>query len=215
VTARWTFGADPLPQAVRAAALLRRMTALVGALEQEDEAVEQMLVDLERAEAALRQVVPADQTPRVGEAAAGSGRVYVDHAFSIGAHNPCFPEYEIVVDDETAAHGTVTFPLAYEGPPGVVHGGFLAVFFDCVVQHHNCEVGVAGKTVSLALRYHRPTPLVSALEFTLSRSVTGDRIRTTGALRSAATVVCEAEVDAIAGVRSELPFVSPRRTERT
>ena len=34
----------------------------------------------------------------------------------------------------TAPHasGTVTFPLVFEGPPGVVHGGVLATFFDCV-----------------------------------------------------------------------------------
>ena len=78
----------------------------------------------------------------------GDGRVYLDHARDIGAYNPCFPEYDIAVDGDRA-HGTVTFPVPYEGPPGIVHGGFLAVFFDCVVQHHNCDVGVAGKTTSL------------------------------------------------------------------
>ncbi len=211
---RWGFGVDPLPQTMRAAALLRRVTVLAAALEQEDEALERMIGDLERAEAALSQVVPAGSAPRVGPAAGTDGRVYVDHAFCIGSHNPCFPEYDIVVDSELRAHGSATFPIAYEGPPGLVHGGFLAVFFDCVVQHHNCEVGLAGKTTSLTVRYVRPTPLLTPLRFTLERTVAVDRIHTTGSLSLADTTVCEAEVDAIAGVRANLPEVSPRRAVR-
>ena len=211
---RWAFGADPLSQTVRAAALLRRVTDLLVALEQEDAAVDRLIGDLEVAEAALRSVVPPDPAPRVGPAASGDGRVYVDHAFSIGAYNPCFPEYEIVVDDAARAHGSVLFPIAYEGPPGLVHGGFVAVLFDCVVQHHNCEVGLAGKTTSLTVRYRRPTPLLTPLHFTLERTMADDRIHSSGTLRAGEKVVCEAEVEAIAGFRRNLPTASPRRTGR-
>jgi hypothetical protein len=210
VTQRWTFGDDPLPQTRRTAALLRDVTGLVLALEEEDPAVDGLIAALERAKADLTESVPADATPRVGEAASGDGRVYLDHAFDIGAYNPCFPEYAIEVDGEQA-RGTVTFPVAYEGPPGLVHGGFLALFFDCVAQHHNCEVGVAGKTTSLALRFRRPTPLLTPLTFTLERSVKDDRIHSSGSLSVDDAVACQAEVDAIAGVRSNLPEVSPRR----
>jgi hypothetical protein len=212
VTNRWAFGADPLPQTVRAASLLRRVTSLVVALEREEDAVERLLQDLERAEWALSRLVPAESAPRVGAEVSGAGRVYVDHAFAIGAHNPCFPEYEIAVVDEGIAYGSIEFPIAYEGPPGIVHGGFLALFFDCVVQHHNCEVGLAGKTTALTVRYRRPAPLLARLDFTLERAVAHDRIHTLGTLSAAGTMVCEADVDAIAGVRSNLPEVSPRRT---
>ena len=58
--ARWTFGADPLPQTMRAASLLRRVTSLTLALEHEDDEVERLIADLERCEAALRQRVPSD-----------------------------------------------------------------------------------------------------------------------------------------------------------
>ena len=105
----------------------------------------------------------------------------------------------------------MNFPIAYEGPPGLVHGGFLAVFFDCVVQHHNCELGLAGKTTSLLLTYRRPTPLLTDLTFVLDRSVGDDRITTVGVLTSGDKVLCQAEVGAIAGVRGNLPEVSPRR----
>ena len=212
--ARWTFGVDPLPQTMRAASLLRSVTSLTLALESEDHEVERLIGDLERCEAALRQRVPADQTPRVGGAASGDGRVYLDHAFDIGAYNPCVPEYTIEVEGDRA-QGRVTFPIAYEGPPGLVHGGFLAVFFDCVVQHHNCELGLAGKTTSLLLTFRRPTPLLTDLTFVLDRSVVGDRIRTLGALSVRDKVICQTEVGAIAGVRDNLPEVSPRRAVTT
>jgi hypothetical protein len=211
VTERWTFGVDPLAQTRRTAALLREVTGLVLSLEQEEPLVDGLIADLERVKADLADLVPAEAAPRVGAAAASAdGRVYVDHAFDIGNYNPCFPAYSMEVEGERA-HGSVSFPLPYEGPPGLVHGGFLAVFFDCVVQQHNCEVGVAGKTTSLALRYRRPTPLLTPLTFTLERTAAGERIHSSGSLLSGDTMVCEAEVDAIAGVRSNLPEVSPRR----
>lgn len=219
----WTFGVRPLTQTERAAAALRRVAGLVLALEHDEAAVEWLLADLARAEADLAALVPSDPGPRVGPAVDGPGRVYVDHARHVGAFNPVFPEYRIEVEGDRAT-GTVNFPLAFEGPPGLVHGGFLGVFFDLVVQHHNCEVGVAGKTTSLQVRYRRPTPLLTDLVFTVHRQLDGDRIRSTAQIHLPAgagdgdgdsdsgRLVCEAEVQAIAGVRSNLPAVSPRRS---
>lgn len=206
----WTFGVEPLPQTVEAAALLRRVTALVLALEGEEADVDRLLVELRRAESSLSARLPKGAEPRVGAAASGDGRVYLDHGRQVGAFNPCFPEYEIEVNG-SEAKGTVSFPLPFEGPPGIVHGGFLALFFDCVVQHHNCEVGVAGRTTSLRLRYRRPVPLLTPLPFTLVRVVADGRIRSTGVVCAEETVLCEAEIDAVEGDRSALPPVSPRR----
>ena len=138
--------------------------------------------------------------------------MYLDHARDIGAYNPCFPDYDLVVDGERAS-GTVTFPIAYEGPPGVVHGGFLALFFDCAVQHHNCDVGVTGKTISMTLRYRDRRRSCA-----LCRSRSSGRRRSDpilGALSVRDKVICQTEVDAIAGVRDNLPEVSPRRAVTT
>jgi hypothetical protein len=208
---RWTFGVEPLPQAVAIAARLRRVTSLVLALEEEDAEVDSLVAELDRVEEVLRRRVPSDLGPRVGDAASGEGRVYLDHAGDIGRFNACFPEYTIDVEGP-AARGTVEFPIAYEGPPGIVHGGFLAVFFDCVVQHHNCDVGVAGKTTSLTLRYRRPAPVMTTLSFTLERLTAGERIHSSGLLAVGDKVLCEAEVEAIAGTLANLPEVSPRRS---
>ncbi len=208
---RWVFGEEPLPQQRRAALLIRELAALVVSLEREHPEVDRLIGELERTVAALQTVVPPEVVPRVGPAVDSDGRVYIDHSHDIGEFNPCFPEYRISVDGEVAT-GTVEFPVVYEGPPGIVHGGFLALFFDCVIQHHNCDLGVAGKTSTLALRYRRPTPIATPLEFTIERSFDDRHITSTGRLELDGRVLCEAEMGAVAGDRTNLPAVSPRRS---
>ncbi len=206
----WTFGLDPLPQARVVAPLLRRVAGLIQTLEHDDVAITQLIADLRAAEQALTRVAHPDPAPRLGADAPDDGRSYVDHARDIGAFNPCFPEYEIVVDGNHAT-GTVTFPLVFEGPPGIVHGGVLATFFDCVVQHHNCDVGVAGKTTSLLVEYRRPTPLDVPLQFAIERDTDARRITSRVQLAHGDDALCTATMSAVAGDRSRLPHVPPRR----
>ena len=207
----WTFGEAPLDQTRAAAARLRRIAGLLLAAEDDDPAVDRLLAALEQAEAELAPTVPTDLRPRVGPAADGDGRVYLDHGRDVGAYNPAFPEYDLAVDGATAT-GTVTFPIAYEGPAGFVHGGFLALFADCIAQHHNCAMGVAGKTVALAIRYRRPAPLLTALTVAAERRTEDGRIHSTVRLLDGDRLLCEAEVEAVAGERAAMPEVSPRRS---
>jgi acyl-coenzyme A thioesterase PaaI-like protein len=207
---RWTFGVAPLPEAIDVAELMRSVAGLVLSIDASHPAVERLAAALREAEAALRPVAPADPRPRIGPDATPDRRVYIDHARDVGAFNPCFPTYRIQVDGDRAS-GAVRFPVVFEGPPGLVHGGFLALLFDAVVQHHNCDVGLAGKTTSLAVRYRRPTPLETDLAFEVERAVADGRIRSTARLLADGVVLCEAEVLAIAGDRGALPAVSPRR----
>lgn len=207
---RWVFGVEPLPQSLEVASLLRRIAGLVMSLEAPDAALDRLTAALRSAEAELARIAPRYLTPRVGRATDSDGRVYIDHARDIGAFNPCFPTYAIRVDGERAS-GTVSFPIAYEGPPGVVNGGFLAVFFDSVVQHHNCDLGIAGKTTAMNVTFRRPTPLASELSFEIERSVADGRITSLARLARDGVVLCEAEVRAVAGDLAALPEVSPRR----
>jgi hypothetical protein len=95
----------------------------------------------------------------------------------------------------------------------LVHGGFLAVFFDSVIQHHNCDVGVAGKTTSLTVNYRRPTPLLTELQFEVERAVDDRRITSTARLVTGGVVLSDAQMSAVAGSLDKLPEVSPRRVE--
>jgi hypothetical protein len=210
----WRFGVEPLDQTVVAARHLRRVTDLVLSMEDEDDDVAVLIAQLTAIEERLAAKVPPSTASRVGAAADGDGRVYIQHARDVGSYNPGVPEYAITVDGDRA-WGTVTFPVAFEGPPGLVHGGFLAVLFDCVIQHHNCDVGVAGKTTALALRYRGPTPLLTELRFDLERSVADGRITSTGRLTlpdDNGRALCEAEMRAAVGDRANMPAVSPRRS---
>jgi acyl-coenzyme A thioesterase PaaI-like protein len=60
--------------------------------------------------------------------------------------------------------GTTNLDLVYEGPPGCVHGGYIAHLFDCLMGQHNLNVGIPGMTGTLTVRYRRPTPLHANLQ---------------------------------------------------
>ncbi|MQY24228.1 hotdog family protein [Nocardia macrotermitis] len=199
------FGAAPLEETRQAAAALRRLTGLLLSQEHSHPVVQEMLARLPEWERALTAAGPPDPTPRIGTNATPDQRIYLDHAFDVGDYNPCFPEYRFEHIDPHHAYGRVHFPLAYEGPPGLVHGGFLALFFDCVVQQQNCATDRAGKTRTLTLTYRRPTPLLTDLRFDVKRTVGQRDIESTARLLLDDVVHCSATVSAVAATPTALP----------
>jgi hypothetical protein len=198
------FGEAPLAQTMAAAGAMRRLSSLLLSLEHEHPAVDAMLVKFAEWESELAAAAPEDDAPRIGEMDDDSRRVYLNHATDIGAYNPCFPEYEFDHLDAEKAGGGVFFPLVYEGPPGLVHGGFLGVFFDCVIQHHNCVTGLSGKTRSLLVTFRRPTPVVTELRFDIARSQTERGITSTARLLRDGEVLCAGEVNTLASPPEKL-----------
>jgi hypothetical protein len=192
------FGEQPLAQTVAAAGALRRLTNLLLSLEHDHPAVDDMLARFAQWEIDLTPEIAADPAPRIGDDPDGSRRVYLQHAFDIGHYNPCFPEYRFDSLEADGASGTVMFPVAYEGPPGLVHGGFLGVFFDSVVQHHNCATRLSGKTRSLTIAYRRPTPLLTELRFDIIRAEAERAITSTARLLLGDDVLCTGEVATVA-----------------
>ena len=63
------------------------------------------------------------------------------------------------------APGSVTFGSAYEGPPGCVHGGYIAAAFDEVLGYSQTFSGQPGMTANLSIDYRTPTPLRTELRF--------------------------------------------------
>ena len=207
---RWTFGEQPLDQTRELAMVLRDLMGTAVGLEGESEDLAAAITELRALQERLAAAGPSDLRPRVGDDPSPDRRVYLDHSRDIGEFNAVFPRYEITVADDRA-EGTITFPLVYEGPPGVVHGGFLAVFFDCILQHLSCDMGRAGKTRNLNVRYRRPTPILTELQFSASCTVSDEAIEFAAELRDGETVLCLAEMSAVLGNRANLPAVSPRR----
>jgi hypothetical protein len=198
------FGEAPLPQTVAAAGAIRRLSSLLLSLEHAHPTVDAIVAQIGDWERELSAAVPPDRSPRIGFDDDGSRRVYLDHATDIGAFNPCFPEYRFDHLDVEAASGRVTFPLVFEGPPGLVHGGFLAVFFDCVIQHQNCLVGLSGKTRSLNVTFRRPTPVLTDLRFDIARSEVDRGITSTARLLLDDEVLCIGEVNTLAQTPDKL-----------
>lgn len=83
---------------------------------------------------------------------------FFDHSPLSGRANPLAPYLRSEVR-EGVAHGVVTFGAAYEGPPGCVHGGFVAAVHDEILGLANATGGKPGMTGTLTLRYRRGTPL--------------------------------------------------------
>ena len=208
---KWTFGVTPLPEVVDLAHELRELTSVVLALETAPDELGALTAQVRAAREQLAGGLPADPTPRIGPDPDPGQRVYMDHSRDVGEYNPGFPLYTLQCADDRA-DGEVEFPICYEGPPGIVHGGFLAVFFDCVLQQLNCDLGVAGKTTKLALRFRRPTPLLRLLRVTARRTVDGERIHSEAELLDGDELLCTAEMSAVAGRVENLPAVSPRRS---
>lgn len=211
VERNWVFGEPPLPKVVELADALRDLTDTVQSLERSSPELEALVQTVRDAQQQLAQQAPADLRPRVGVDPSPERRVYVDHGYAVGDYNPCFPRYTLELDDDGGAFGTVEFPISYEGPPGLVHGGFLAVFFDCVLQELNCALGLAGKTAELALRFRRPTPLLTLLTYRAERVVDDRRITAHAELFLGDDLLCEAHMNAAKGDITALPATSPRR----
>jgi hypothetical protein len=198
------FGEQPLAQTMAAAGAMRRLSSLLLSLEHPHPTVGAMLEKFAEWERELSTAAPLDNAPRIGDVADDPRRVYLNHATDIGAYNPCFPQYRFDHLDADNATGRVNFPLVYEGPPGLVHGGFLGVFFDCVIQHHNCVMGLSGKTRSLVVTFRRPTPVLTELRFDIARSPIDRGIASTARLLLHDEVLCTGEVNTLASPPEKL-----------
>jgi acyl-coenzyme A thioesterase PaaI-like protein len=80
-----------------------------------------------------------------------------------GPGNPLAPPLEVTHSADGRVSGRVTVGKAYEGPPGLVHGGVIATLLDHVLARAPRSAGHGGLTGSLTVRYRRPVPLGTPL----------------------------------------------------
>ena len=77
----------------------------------------------------------------------------------IGRLNPASPPAEFWVEG-VEVHGRMNMSAVYAGPPGMVHGGIIAMVFDELLGVVNVVNGQGGYTGTLNVVYRRPTPLL-------------------------------------------------------
>jgi acyl-coenzyme A thioesterase PaaI-like protein len=116
-----------------------------------------------------------------------------DRSPIIGYANPLAPPLRLEQHDDLVV-GRVTFGSAYEGPPGCVHGGFVAATFDELLGATQSLSGSPGMTGRLTVHYRSPTPLHTALVLEgRIVSVRGRKILTQGTLSVGDRLCAEAE----------------------
>lgn len=91
-----------------------------------------------------------------------------------GCSNPVALPLNMWLDGDRAC-GTVTCGTAYEGPPGCVHGGFIAAIFDQFLGMAQQAARQPGMTGTLSIRYHSPTPLRRELKLSAQVEALGSR----------------------------------------
>ncbi len=80
-----------------------------------------------------------------------------------GNSNPIAPPLNSWLKDGEA-FGRANLGWQYEGPPGSVHGGFVAAVFDDFLGMAQRLTDQPGMTGTLTVRYRKPTPLNTDLE---------------------------------------------------
>ena len=81
-----------------------------------------------------------------------------------GKSNPLASPLHIWLDDD-GVYGKANLGWSYEGPPNTVHGGHVAALFDQFLGIGQKITGQPGVTGELSVRYLKPTPLNTDLEF--------------------------------------------------
>jgi acyl-coenzyme A thioesterase PaaI-like protein len=98
---------------------------------------------------------PAPAEPDVG--------TFVDQSPITGLANPLAPPISLTPEADWCVVGRVSYDVAFEGPPGSVHGGYIAAAFDEVLGFVQGMSGDPGMTGTLTIRYRKPTPLYQPL----------------------------------------------------
>jgi acyl-coenzyme A thioesterase PaaI-like protein len=123
----------------------------------------------------------------------------------IGLRNPVAPPLVIHDEADGSVHTDFVLGAAYEGPPGMVHGGVCALVLDHVLGATAHQPGKPAVTGTLTLRYLRGTPLGQPLRAQAHVDrIEGSKIFAVGHIADADGVTVQAE-----GV-----FIHPRKARR-
>lgn len=110
----------------------------------------------------------------------------------LGSANPLAPPLRTSFENGMVV-GWARFGAAYEGPPGCVHGGYVAAAFDEMLGLAQSLSGQVGMTANLSVRYRRPTPLHTDLRFEgRLEGVNGRKVTAAGILLAGEEVTAEA-----------------------
>ncbi|WP_370246472.1 PaaI family thioesterase [Nocardioides sp.] len=113
----------------------------------------------------------------------------------VGLRNPIAPPVRTVHHPDHTGEIWTEFHLgaAYEGPPGHVHGGVLALILDQLLGESAGSGRRPGMTGTLTIRYHRATPLGALRGEARIERTEGIKTYAVGTLADADGVTVEAQ----------------------
>lgn len=121
-----------------------------------------------------------------------------------GDTNPAAPPLVLERSAE-GVRGEVTLNGIYQGPPGFVHGGWIAALLDQALGSAAAISATPGLTANLSVDYRRPTPLFTPLEITARVTRTERRkVFVSGEIRTSGDVTAEGTAVMVQPVLSEL-----------
>lgn len=97
--------------------------------------------------------------------AGGADAALLERSGISGRSNPLAAPLQMKLGEDGICRGTATYGAAYEGPPGCLHGGFVAAAFDDLLGFAQMASGKAGYTGTLTVRMLRPTPLYRPIRY--------------------------------------------------
>ena len=123
-----------------------------------------------------------------------------------GHSNPLAPPLQMSMDADGVTHGEAVYGMAYEGPTGCLHGGFVAAAFDELLGFAQTASGRAGYTGTLTIRMRRPTPLKEQIRYEARVDrVEGRKIFCTATSWHGDTLLCEADIVMISPADGSTP----------
>lgn len=150
----------------------------------------------------------ADRSVRSEEVATLAAAMPFDMV--IGSCNPVALPVAVEFEPPMAI-GRATFTPPYEGAPGCVHGAVLAASFDMMLTAANVLADAAGPTVTLTIRYLKPTLIAQpALFEAWVTSVDRRRTHSRGRLVQNGVVTVEAEGEFVTMDRSRIASLHRR-----
>lgn len=120
----------------------------------------------------------------------GRGRAWGNAV--VGLRNAVAPPL-VITSDDRGVRSEFHLGAAYEGPPGSVHGGVLALILDQMLGEAAGAGGKPGMTATLTLTYRQRTPLGDLRAAAWIEKVDGIKTWARGELVGAEGVTVEAE----------------------
>ncbi len=191
------YGFEPPPDLLDLAASVRNLVEKMLVIEHSHEELVRAKAEVDAIAEKLSPIGRKGLNTRLSplvEAGPDDDRPYFAGDLARWHYNPFNPPVRLEVEGGIV-RATVNLGLAYEGPPGLVHGGHVAMLLDQLLGQANGINGVAAMTGTLTVKYRRPTPLLTDLELEATPpELQGERkCITRGSIRAGGEVTAEAE----------------------